>query len=149
MIGVCKLKRDLLSLSQGIFPPLLTFVREVDGRCPIVSFNCVYAGVPGNSLNRERETANLNEEKLKPRGKNELQRFTKTCEEKSISESYSPCVQLKQAFLCCYQCSDFSLAGQLSGLGCGEFLLILALFFMPAMNSQYCQGNLSLQISQG
>lgn len=49
---------------------------------------------------------------------------------KSIYESYSPCVKLKQAFLCCYQCSDFSLAGQLSGLGYGEFLLILALLWL-------------------
>lgn len=132
MRGVCKLERDLFSFSQDVFPPsVLTFVREVDGRCPIVSLNRVYAGVPGNSLNRE--TVNLNEEKLKPRGKTELQRFTKTCEgkkKKSIYESYSPCVKLKQAFLCCYQCSDFSLAGQLRGLGCGEFLLILALLWL-------------------
>lgn len=49
---------------------------------------------------------------------------------KSTSKSYSLCVQIKQAFLCCYECSDFSLAGQLSGLGCGEFLLILA-FLWP------------------
>lgn len=49
---------------------------------------------------------------------------------KSTYESYSPCVKIKQAFLCCYECSDFFLAGQLSGLGCGEFLLILA-FLWP------------------
>lgn len=75
------MERDLLSFSQDVFPPsVLTFVREIDGRCPIVSLNRVYAGVPGNSLNRE--TVNLNEEKLKPRGKNELQRFSKKCEGK-------------------------------------------------------------------
>lgn len=43
--------------------------------------------------------------------------------------NFSPCVKIKQAFLCCYECSDFSLAGQLSGLECGEFLLILTLLW--------------------
>lgn len=35
-----------------------------------------------------------------------------------------------KSFPRCYQCSDFSLAGQLSGLECGEFLLILALLWL-------------------
>lgn len=44
--------------------------------------------------------------------------------------NFSPCVKIKQPFLCCYECSDFSLAGQLSGLECGEFLLILTLLWL-------------------
>lgn len=37
-------------------------------------------GVPEKSLNRERETVNLNKEKLKPKGESEVQSFPKTCE---------------------------------------------------------------------
>lgn len=89
----------------------------------------IYRGIPENSLNREREAVNLNEEKLKPRGENEIQRFMEKRGKKSTYESGSPPVKIQQAFLCCYQGSGSSLAGQLSGLGWGGFLLILAHIF--------------------
>lgn len=82
--------------------------------------------------------------------KNEIQRFTTACGKKSTYVSHSPHVQVKQAFLCCYPCSDFCLAGQLSGLGCGEFLLILALLWLQWTVSTARETKFhSLQISQG
>lgn len=48
-------------------------------------------GVPEKSLNRERETVNLNKEKLKPKGESEVQSFPKTCEKIHLRKLLSLC----------------------------------------------------------
>lgn len=63
--------RDLL------YSTLLTFVRVGNGSYPSVFLHCIYGSVSENSLNKERETVDLREEKWKPEGENKIQRFTK------------------------------------------------------------------------
>lgn len=141
------LNPGLLSLPQGIFPPsLLTLVREGAGRCPAVPLHCVYGGVPENSLNRERETVNLNQEKWKPRGEKQMrdkgsllhvEKKTHLCKQLCLCSSQAGISLLLSMFwfLSCWAVKWARMWGVSSDLGP----------FMTAMNCQHCQGN---QISQ-
>lgn len=91
--------RHLLSPSQGTFPPIvLTFVGEEDRRYPSGPMHRVYQEFQKKSLNREKETVNLNKEKLKPKGENKVQRFTKTCGKKSTYEAPFPVLKSSRHF---------------------------------------------------